>query len=98
MAVSRDAEGLGHLSVARNPAVLELIERVARHGARAGVEVSVCGNMAGEVEHLEALLGTGIRALSVPPAALGAVKAAVAKLSLGAGAAGERAIAAAARP
>src|SRR5262249_34575800 len=52
LAVSRDAQGLGHLQDARNPAVLELIERVARHGARDGAEVSVCGNMAGEVEQV----------------------------------------------
>jgi phosphoenolpyruvate-protein phosphotransferase (PTS system enzyme I) len=84
MAVSRDAEGLDHLRDARDPAVLELIERVARHGAQTGLEVSVCGNMAGEVEQIDALLAAGIRALSVPPAALGAVKAALAKLRIGA--------------
>jgi phosphotransferase system enzyme I (PtsI) len=80
MAVSRDAQGLGHLYDARNPAVLSLIERVARHGAAAGCEVSVCGNMAGEVEVLGALLAAGVRALSVPPAALASVKAAVGRL------------------
>ncbi|MBX6324053.1 MAG: phosphoenolpyruvate--protein phosphotransferase [Rhodospirillaceae bacterium] len=81
LAVARDAEGLAHLRDPLNAAVLELVERVARHGARAGIEVSVCGDMAGEADGIAALLAAGVRALSVPPARLGAVKARLATLT-----------------
>ncbi len=77
MAASRDAAEVAHLQDAQDPALLELIARVARHGAAAGLEVSVCGEMASQPEHIPALLAAGIRVLSVPPARLGAAKAAV---------------------
>jgi len=80
LATSRDAEGLAGLRVPFHPALRELIERVVAHGTRSGAEVSLCGELAADAAHLPALLGTGLRALSVPAAALGPVKAAIAAL------------------
>lgn len=81
MAASRDAADVAALQNAADPALLELVARVVRHGALAGLEVSVCGEMAGEPRYLPALLDAGVRVLSVPPARLGATKAAVARWS-----------------
>ncbi len=77
MAASRDSLGLKHLQDPLNPAVLELIARVSAAGAVKHREVSVCGEMASLPAQVPALLDAGVRTLSVPPAALAPVKAAV---------------------
>jgi phosphotransferase system enzyme I (PtsI) len=79
LAAGRDCAGVASLQDPADPAVLELIARVAAHGRLAGIEVSVCGEMAARPESVGDLLDAGIRALSVPPAALAATKAAVAR-------------------
>ena len=80
-ATSRDNAAVAALHDGLNPAVLELIGRVAAHGARAGCEVSLCGDMAGEPASLARLLDVGLRAVSVAPAALARTKAAIARSS-----------------
>ena len=55
------------------------MRNVVEHGAAHGIEVSLCGDMAAEVPCLEALLDLGLRTVSVAPAALGRVKAAIAR-------------------
>ncbi|MGQ9368920.1 phosphoenolpyruvate--protein phosphotransferase [Azospirillum sp. ST 5-10] len=77
MAASRDEPELAELAEPA-PAVLELIARVAAHGAATGREVSLCGDLAGEPRHVPALLAAGLRSLSMAPPAVAAVKAAVA--------------------
>ena len=86
MAASRDGEGrVGALNDPLQPAVLRLIGQVVRHGLTAGVPVSLCGDMASEPAGAAALLGLGLRRLSVAPAALGRVKQAVARFGAGDG-------------
>jgi phosphoenolpyruvate-protein phosphotransferase (PTS system enzyme I) len=79
MAAGRDTSGLAHLQNGLNPAVLELIERVAKHGLSHHAEVSVCGEMASQAKAIPALLDIGIRALSVPASSLAAVKMEIGK-------------------
>jgi phosphotransferase system enzyme I (PtsI) len=67
-----------------NPAVLQLISRTAEYGKRAGISVSVCGEMAGDPRCIPALLSCGLRELSVNPSALAQVKQAIDGLSSGA--------------
>jgi phosphoenolpyruvate-protein phosphotransferase (PTS system enzyme I) len=76
-ATSRESAELAPLYDPRNPAVLELIARVAAHGRSVGREVSVCGDMASDPELVRYLLEAGITSLSVAPAKLGSVKHAV---------------------
>jgi len=80
MAAGRDSAETAALLDPLHPAILELVRRVARHGAAVGAEVSVCGEMAAAEDCLPALLEAGVRVLSVPPAALGTTKAALAAL------------------
>lgn len=80
MAAARDCAATAALLDPLHPAILELVGRVATHGAATGVEVSVCGEMAAAEDCLPALLEAGVRVLSVPPAALGTTKAALAAL------------------
>ena len=76
-ACSRESANLSALYDPLNPAVLELIARVAAHGRASGREVSVCGEMASDPNLVPHLLDAGITSLSVAPAALGRVKRAV---------------------
>jgi phosphotransferase system enzyme I (PtsI) len=66
-----------------NPAVLELIGRTAEYGKRAGISVSLCGDMAGDPRCIPALLSSGVRELSVNPSALAQVKQTIDGLSRG---------------
>jgi len=77
-ASSRGAAELAALHDPLNPAVLELIARVAAHGRATGREVSVCGDMASNPKLVPHLLEAGITSLSVAAATLGVVKHAVA--------------------
>jgi phosphotransferase system enzyme I (PtsI) len=83
-ACSRDSGTLAALNDCRNPAVLRLIAEVARHGAQAGIEVSLCGDAGGDPEVIPALLAAGLRVLSVAPSSLARTKAAIAGCRLGA--------------
>jgi len=47
-------------------------------GRARGVEVSLCGDMASQPDDLPLLLDAGLRSLSVAPAAVAGVKAAIA--------------------
>ncbi|HET8644429.1 MAG TPA: putative PEP-binding protein, partial [Vicinamibacteria bacterium] len=60
-----------------HPAVLRLLRQVVRAGQRANVPVSVCGEMAADVLPALVLVGLGVRELSMNPAAVPRVKAAV---------------------
>jgi phosphotransferase system enzyme I (PtsI) len=85
MAAARDNPSLAALSDPVNPAVLKLIAHVAAHGAATGRKVSLCGDAGGEPRHIEALLTTGLRALSVAPSALARAKQAIARVRLDGG-------------
>jgi phosphotransferase system enzyme I (PtsI) len=78
MAAGRDISAVADLYDPSSPAVLELIDRVIDTGERNGIEVSLCGDMASDPALVPRLLELGLRRLSVAPAALGAVKAAIA--------------------
>jgi phosphotransferase system enzyme I (PtsI) len=78
-AASRDDQRVAALNDPSHPAVLRLIRQVARHGRAAGKSVSLCGDMASEPRHVRALLEHGITSLSVAPARVVAVKAAIAE-------------------
>lgn len=60
-----------------HPAVLRTLRTVVEAGARSGIEVSVCGEMAADPLHALVLLGLGVRDLSMNPAAIPRVKMAI---------------------
>lgn len=78
-ASSRDDARVAALNDPSHPAVLRLIGSVARHGRDTGTPVSLCGDMASEPRHIKALLDAGITSISVAPARVAAVKAAIAE-------------------
>jgi phosphotransferase system enzyme I (PtsI) len=78
-ASSRDSRDLAQLQDPLQPAVLRLIHEVVEHANAQGIPVSLCGDMASDVRCIPALLGVGLRCLSVAPPAVARVKAAIAR-------------------
>jgi phosphotransferase system enzyme I (PtsI) len=76
-ASSRDSSPLAPLQDPLQPAVLRLIHKVVEHANAQRIPVSLCGDMASDVRCIPALLGVGLRCLSVAPAAVSRVKAAI---------------------
>ena len=66
-----------------NPAALTLIRQIVKSAAEAGGEVSLCGEMAGRPLDAMALIGLGLRTLSMSPGNIGPVKMMIRSLSLG---------------
>jgi phosphotransferase system, enzyme I, PtsP len=65
-------------------AILRFIARVARECKAHDVPVGVCGEMGGRTLEAMALIGLGVRRLSITPASVGPVKAMVRSLNIGA--------------
>ncbi|MGH7638271.1 MAG: phosphoenolpyruvate--protein phosphotransferase, partial [Gemmatimonadaceae bacterium] len=74
LAVDRGNANLAQRFTALHPAVLRLIRNTVEVGARAGLEVAVCGEMASQPLMSFALLGLGVRELSVNPRSVPLVK------------------------
>ena len=64
------------------PAVLRMLIEVADHCNKAGVEVSVCGEMAGRPLDALALMAIGYRRLSMSASGIGPVRAAIRSVDL----------------
>ena len=82
MAADRMATDLTHLTDPWQPAVLHLIAITAEAGKRAGKPVGVCGEAAADPLLAPALVGMGITSLSMASAAVRAVGAGLAKVSM----------------
>ncbi|HEX2166305.1 MAG TPA: phosphoenolpyruvate--protein phosphotransferase [Longimicrobiales bacterium] len=74
LAVDRGNARLAPLYNPFHPAVVRLLDKTARAGGAAGIEVSVCGELASNPLGVFMLLGLDITALSVAPSALPEVK------------------------
>jgi phosphotransferase system enzyme I (PtsI) len=72
-----------HLYDPLHPAVLKLIGGTIAAGARVGVPVSVCGEMAGDPAYTLLLLGMGLRQFSMHPAKILEIKRQVLRADLG---------------
>ena len=74
LAIDRADESVAHLYDPCHPAVLRLVADTIAECRRQGKDVSVCGEMAGDVQFTRLLLGLGLRSFSMHPAQLLAVK------------------------
>ncbi|MBR9988652.1 MAG: phosphoenolpyruvate--protein phosphotransferase, partial [Gemmatimonadetes bacterium] len=74
LAVDRGNARLAPLYNPFHPSVIRLLDHTGRAGRAAGIEVSVCGELASNPLGVFLLLGLGITALSVSPSALPEVK------------------------
>jgi phosphoenolpyruvate-protein kinase (PTS system EI component) len=83
LAVDRGNPGLEPYRDALHPALLKLVRLAVEAGDRAGIDVSVCGEMAGDPASALALVGLGIRSLSMASSNLPAVRRAIRATSIG---------------
>lgn len=74
LAIDRVDYEVAHLYNPLHPAVLNLIAMTIEAGRKAGIDVAVCGEMAGDIKLTRLLLGMGLREFSMHPAQLLAVK------------------------
>ncbi|MEZ2350533.1 phosphoenolpyruvate--protein phosphotransferase [Caballeronia sp. RCC_10] len=74
LAIDRADNSVAHLYDPLHPAVLHLIALTLREAKRAGVPVSVCGEMAGDPSVTRLLLGLGLTEFSMHPSQLLVVK------------------------
>lgn len=74
MAIDRVNDEVNYLYDPLHPGVLRLIYQTLKAGEAASIPVAMCGEMAGEIEHTDLLLGLGLREFSVHPAVLLEVK------------------------
>jgi phosphotransferase system enzyme I (PtsI) len=74
LAIDRADNAVAHLYDPLHPAVLNLIAFTLREANRAGVPVSICGEMAGDPTVTRLLLGLGLTEFSMHPSQLLVVK------------------------
>jgi phosphotransferase system enzyme I (PtsI) len=74
LAVDRVDHEVAHLYNPLHPAVLQLLWLTISTGAKAGIPVAVCGELAGDTRLTRLLLGFGLREFSMHPAQLLSVK------------------------
>lgn len=67
-----------------SPPVLSFLSEIVKRADAAQVPLSLCGEMAGDPLEAMALIGLGFRHISMPPAAIGPVKAMLRSLDTGA--------------
>jgi phosphotransferase system enzyme I (PtsI) len=82
LAIDRGNEHVAYLYEPLHPAVLRALQCVCDAGRSAGIEVSICGEMAGEQLYTLALVGLGFSELSMNPAAIPRVKRLLRQISL----------------
>lgn len=80
LAADRTNAEMAELASALQPAVLRLIRSVVRAADAHGREVTVCGEAAADPNVIPLLIGLGVDELSVTPAAISGVRAALAGL------------------
>ncbi len=74
LAIDRVNEHVAYLYDPLDPAVLRFIKAIVDAGHRAGIPVSICGEMAGEPLYIPLLLGFQLDSLSMNPQAVPRVK------------------------
>ena len=74
LAVDRGNERVANLYTGASPAVIQLIKSVIRAARRREVDVSLCGEIAGEPIYTMLLLGLGLRTLSLVPTQIPLIK------------------------
>ena len=67
-----------------SPAILRFLARVIKESEERNIELSVCGEMGGRPLDALALLGLGVKRLSITPASVGPIKAMVRSVDLSA--------------
>jgi phosphotransferase system enzyme I (PtsI) len=82
MAIDRNNEQVESLYQPLHVAILRIIHQVALAARKAGIEVTMCGEMAGNPRYTPLLLGLGVHKLSMTPVLMPRVKEVVRQVDL----------------
>jgi len=74
LAIDRVDDSVNYLYDPMHPAILTLVKMTIEAGRKAGIPVSMCGEMAGDTQYTRLLLGLGLTEFSMHPASLLEVK------------------------
>jgi phosphotransferase system enzyme I (PtsI) len=74
LAIDRVNDRIAHLYEPTHPAILRTLRQIIEEGHRQSLQVSICGEMAGDPVFAPLLLGLGVDCLSMSPAWLPSVK------------------------
>ncbi len=77
LAIDRENRQVAHLYHPLDPAIVRMVKHTADVAHEKGIQVFMCGEMAGKPIHAPVLLGLGIDELSMNPQSIPGVKAAV---------------------
>ena len=83
LAIDRIDDEVNYLYDPLHPAVLRLIKSVIDAGQRAGIPVSMCGEMAGDISCTRILLALGLRDFSMDSAVMAEVKQKICSTHIG---------------
>ena len=77
LAIDRTDDQVNYLYDPLHPAVLSLVANTIKAGDDAGIPVTMCGEMAGDIRYTRLLLGLGLRNFSMPANSLLEVKSVI---------------------
>jgi len=80
LAIDRRNRQVAHLYQPLNPAVLRMIKALMEAAAKNGVDVSICGEMAGDPINIPVLMGLGLKEFSMNSGAIPVIKQVVRQL------------------
>lgn len=83
LAIDRSNQRVAHLYQALNPAVLKMIKMTCEAAEKKMIEVTMCGEMAGDPINLPALLGLGLTHLSMNSASIPVIKKMIRDMDFG---------------
>ncbi len=81
LAVDRTNEHVEYLFEPLHPAILRLLNTISDNARKAGIEVSICGEMAGDPRFTAILVGMGYTSLSMIPHSILKVKKVIREIS-----------------
>jgi phosphotransferase system enzyme I (PtsI) len=83
LAVDRNNEHVAELYQPFHPAILRMLKSVVEQAKNAEIELSLCGEMAGDPRAALLLIGLGLRRLSMSPRRIAEIKSWIRELALG---------------